>query len=148
LDDYLAGLLAMMSTGTRFVSLHPLPLCLSKSDANKQRGRFGWAESDDASFFELEEVELDEARKAVSWSKGGGNKKMIKLFKYIRTRQSVDHSVFLCCNPKCEKAQNAVPIKAIVENSDGRVVLNRCDCGFEPCNLRARGAKKQDYTEV
>lgn len=142
LDDYLAGLFATMAPGARLVSLHPLPLCLSKEAANERRKRFGWAASDDASFFEMEEMDLDKANTSVSWSEGGGCTNMIKIFKYTRLRQSVDHSVFLCCNPRCEKAKHAIPIDATILTNDDRVVLNKCDCGFEACCLRSRSVKK------
>jgi hypothetical protein len=138
LDDYLAALFALMAPGARLATLHPLPLGLCKDEANAVRKKHGWSEHQDAAFFNCVELDMGAARDCVSWSEGGGCMKLIKVFKYIRVPQSEPYSIFLCCNPSCVNAQTAVPIRATTVNPDGRVVLNRCSCGFTLPKLRPR----------
>jgi hypothetical protein len=136
LDFFVAGLLALMAPGARMATLHPLPLQPSKTTTNAHRLRNGLAESDDASFYELEVLNLGPANRCVSWSEGNGNKKKIKVYLYTRVQQSTAQSVVLCCNKGCLNAQNAVPIAAVEINSD-RPVLKTCDCKLVPHTVRS-----------
>jgi hypothetical protein len=136
-NDYLAGIFALMSPGTRLATLYPLPLYLSKAAVNALRERDGMIVSDDASFYECQERDLGEARTSVSWSRGGGNKTVIKVYLYTRIQQSDTQSVFLCCNPECSNARESLKLPAVVQTKEGRAVMNRCGCGFVPIATRS-----------
>jgi len=141
LDDYVAALFAFMSDGARLASLHPLPLGPSRSLTNAWRARHGLKESWNASFFEYEEIDLGPASESVSWSEGSGNNETIRVYLYTRVRQCNENSialpVFLCCNPLCENAKAEVFLPAFfVNKSNDEIAINKCQCRFEPHNLR------------
>jgi hypothetical protein len=137
LDDYIAGLFALMAPGTIMVTFHPLSLGLDRTSVNELRKRHGMKTSDNASFFEFEKVRLGKAYNTVKWTKKSGNETVIFVYKYRRTFQlEGDNAVFLCSNPECENAINEVPIQAPIRNEEGRFVMNHCVCKYSPKNLR------------
>jgi hypothetical protein len=149
LDHFLAGIFAKMKVGSMLVTLHPLDLGPSQSEANKQRRQHGLAESSNSSFYEDEKLVLGEAKDVVSWSAGGGNSNKIEVWKYTRVKQETSDgaSVFMCCNPKCDKATLGTLIPATVPitvEGEERTVINTCDCKFSVKKLRSRG-EKVDY---
>ena len=148
LDHFIAGLFAVMEPGSIMVTLHPLTLGHSLESANDLRSRHGLEKSDLASFFKVETVTLGEAKDVVSWSQGGSNRKPIQVWVYTRLEQpSTENAVFLCNNPKCEKAQDSEPQAAVtVVDADGegdRLVIGECDCGMAARPLRTR--RRVDY---
>jgi hypothetical protein len=143
LDNYLAGTFAQMKVGSILVTLHPLDLGPSQSEANQRRQQHGLVESVNSSFYEDEKVSLGMAKDVVSWSQYGGKKDIIDVYKYTRVKQETNDgaSVFLCCNPLCDKARLRTPIPATVTVTvDGgeRVVMNSCDCNLTSMKLRSR----------
>jgi hypothetical protein len=133
-----------MKEGAVLCTLSPLRSAVGcgLADANATRKRSKKSESENASFFELEEVPLGQANCSVSWSEGGSCYDMIKVYKYTRTRQSSGgKSVFLCSNfSECEKARGAVPIDAVRYDEDGSpYVAEACDeCGIWRKTFRSR----------
>jgi hypothetical protein len=151
LDNYVAGLFALMAPGSILVTLHPLDLGPSRNDANDQRRRHGLCESRNASFYNEEKVLLGEARRTVSWSENGGNKNAIYVYKYTRLEQETyGPSVFLCCNPACDNATDGTPIPATEiymepttgqdgkKTGESRCVICNCDCNVTTKKLRTR----------
>jgi hypothetical protein len=142
LDDYVSGIFASMAPGTIMVTLHPLNLGPTQSEANKSRNKQGLLESEDSSFYEVEKVLLGKACDTVKWNQHSSNKKNIYVYKYTRTIQSSDSdAVFLCCNPTCPIATSQVPIPATTKNEEGRVVINHCECKVTAKNLRRQRRK-------
>jgi hypothetical protein len=144
LDNYLAGTFAQMKVGSILVTLHPLDLGPSQSDANKRRQQHGLAQSVNSSFYEDEKVPLGMANDVVSWSQYGGKTDIIDVYKYTRVKQETGDgaSVFLCCNSQnCDKARLGTPIPATVTVTvagEERVVMNSCDCKLTSMKLRGR----------
>jgi hypothetical protein len=143
LDNYLAGTFAQMKVGSILVTLHPLDLGPSQSEANKRRQQHGLVESLNSSFYEDEKLSLGMAKDVVSWSQFGGKTDSIDVYKYTRVEQATGDgaSVFLCCNPLCDKATLGTPIPAIVTVTvagEKRIVINSCDCNFTSMKLRSR----------
>jgi hypothetical protein len=147
LDNYLAGTFAQMNVGSILVTLHPLDLGPSQSEANKRRQQHGLAESLNSSFYEDEKLSLGMAKNVVSWSQYGGKEDMIDVYKYTRVKQETgDGACFLCCNPLCEKARLGTPIPATVTvtvTGEERIVMNNCDCNLTSMKLRSR--KQADH---
>jgi hypothetical protein len=143
LDNYLAGTFAQMKVGSILVTLHPLDLGPSQSGANQRRQQHGLSESLNSSFYEDEKVSLGMAKDVVSWSQYGSCNDIIDVYKYTRVKQETSdgESVFLCCNPRCDKATLGTPIPATVTVTvagEERVVMNSCDCNFTSMKLRNR----------
>lgn len=144
LDNYLAGIFAQMKVGSILVTLHPLDLGPSQSGANQRRRQHGLSESANSSFYEDEKVSLGMAKDVVSWSQYGGCGDIIDVYKYTRVKQETsdgDESVFLCCNPICDKARLGTPITATVTVTvagGDQVVMNSCDCNLTSMKLRCR----------
>jgi hypothetical protein len=141
LDNYVAGTFAQMKVGSILVTLHPLDLGPSQSEANHRRRQHGLVESFNSSFYEDEKVSLGMAKDVVSWSQS--SKDVIFVYKYTRVKQepSDGESVFLCCNPLCDKAKLGTPIPATVSvpvAGGERVVMNYCDCNLTFMKLRSR----------
>jgi hypothetical protein len=142
LDDYVAGLFALLEPGAIMITFHPLNLGLDREGANEQRKKHNLTESGNSSFFVFERLALGKACKTVKWNIRSGNQTEIQVYKYTRVRQpSEGRAVFLCTNPQCPKARNAVPIDATMENEEGRCVLAHCSCRFSPKNLRKQSKK-------
>lgn len=141
LDDYVAGLFALMASGTIMVTLHPLNLGPTKSEANNSRKKQGLTENENSSFYEVEKVLLGKACDTVKWNQHSGNQRNIYVYKYTRVAQPSPGTVFLCCNPICEIAQGEVPIPATTKNEEGRVVINHCECRITAKNLRRQRRK-------
>ncbi|KAL3908866.1 MAG: hypothetical protein SGILL_008318 [Bacillariaceae sp.] len=143
LDDYVAGLFALLQPGAIMVTFHPISLCLDLNEANEARRKHGMEDSANASFYEYERVPLGQAYKTVKWKQISGNTKEIYVYKYRRLLQ--DHggeAVFLCSNPKCKNAIDNKPITASIINEEGRYVMNHCPCRVSPKNLRRRSPGK------
>ena len=102
------------------MTLHPLPLPPSVEETNMIRKRVGLQESQDASFYNVEEFKLS-GRNLLSWTNNS-----FVVYKYTRT--SLQQAVFLCCNPTCEKARLMQPISACYVNDKNVLCLNHCDC--------------------
>jgi hypothetical protein len=150
LDNYLAGTFAQMKVGSILVTLHPLDLGLSQSEANRRRRQHGLAASSNSSFYEDEKVSLGRAKDVVSWSQYGSKEDVIDVYKYTRVKQepSDGKSVFLCCNPLCDKAKLGTPIPATVSvpvAGGERVVMNYCDCNLT--SMKLRGREQVDHTK-
>ena len=143
LDDYVAGLFASMAPGAVMVTLHPLTLGPTLSEANDRRQKQGLDESENASFYEVEKRLLGKACDTVKWNQRSGNKNKIYVYKYTRKAQPVgDEAVFLCCNPACQHAKDGIPIPATTTNEENRVVMNNCECKFTSKNLRRHRRKR------
>jgi hypothetical protein len=143
LDNYLAGTFTQMKVGSILVTLHPLDLGPSQSEANARRQQHGLWESVNSSFYVDELVPLGKAKDVVSWSQYGGKTDTIYVYKYTRVKQETSDgaSVFLCCNPVCDKARLGTPIPATVTVTvagEERVVMNACDCKLTSMKLRSR----------
>lgn len=151
IDDFLAGLFALMQPGSVLVTASPLNLGhVQQPKAANYRALQGLSNEFPhlASFYEFEKIPLGPANQVVSWSQYGSNKKMVYLYKYTRIDQKNDGTaVFLCCNPACPKAQAAEPIAATqqVWQRGEKLVINHCECKFGQRNLRQRVATV--YTE-
>lgn len=158
IDDFLAGLFALMPPGSVLVTLHKIRLGLSRTEANEKRRKHGLPdpESDLASFFDMEEVLLGEGRDVANWFGGSKDlkKKMITVFKYTRLCQQSSgdggsDAVFLCCNANCDFAASKPPKKIeatrnVIQDGSEKVVINTCPCcrGCGIKNLRSRQTKK------
>lgn len=139
LDDYCAGIFALMAPGTSMVTLHPLSLGPSLEQANAARRKHKLPESSNASFYSVEQVVLGKACDTVKWNQKSGNENLIQVYKYTRLQQKAgSDAVFLCCNPQCMLATESVPIRATTFNDEGRCVINRCECGVAAKMLRHR----------
>jgi hypothetical protein len=143
LDNFVSGLFAKMSPGSVMVTLHPLDLGPSRTEANQSRQQHGLLESLNASFYADEKILLGKANEVVSWSQFGSNVNDIFVHKYTRLEQETGDGsgVFLCCNPKCEQATNSTPISAtmtVIVEGEERVVMNHCKCKLSAKKLRIR----------
>eukprot|EP00526_Cylindrotheca_closterium_P006460 CAMPEP_0113625038 /NCGR_PEP_ID=MMETSP0017_2-20120614/12923_1 /TAXON_ID=2856 /ORGANISM="Cylindrotheca closterium" /LENGTH=607 /DNA_ID=CAMNT_0000535119 /DNA_START=14 /DNA_END=1837 /DNA_ORIENTATION=+ /assembly_acc=CAM_ASM_000147 len=141
LDDYVAGLFALMKPGTLMITLHPLNLGPTREEANDSRKKQGLSESDNASFYEVERILLGKACDTVKWTQMSGNRNNIYIYKHTRLDQESEESVFLCCNPSCKFAKDEVPISATALNDEDRVVMNHCECKITAKNLRRHTRK-------
>jgi hypothetical protein len=141
LDDYVAGLFAMMKPGAVMVTLHPLSMGPTMNEANEVRVKQGMKQSKYASFYDTDRVLLGKACDTVKWNQHSGNQKNIYIYKYERLEQSSDEAVFLCCNPMCEAAKNATPIPVKTINEEGRLVINYCSCKVSTKSLRRQRRK-------
>jgi SAM-dependent methyltransferase len=143
LDNYVAGLFALMRPGAVLVSLHPLNLGPTKTEANRTRKKQGLTESEDASFYEVDKILLGKACDTVKWNQFSGNQKNIYVYKYTRVNQSTADgaAVFLCCNPACNFARDDVATPATSQNEEDRTVINHCECRVTTKNLRRQSRK-------
>jgi hypothetical protein len=141
LDDYVAGLFALMKPGTLMITLHPLNLGPTRNEANDSRKKQGLSGSDNASFYEVERILLGKACDTVKWTQMSGNRNNIYIYKHTRLEQESEESVFLCCNPSCKFAKDEVPISATALNDEDRVVMNHCQCKITAKNLRRHTRK-------
>ena len=143
LDDYCAGLFALMVPGAIMVTLHPLNLGITQEEANLNRRKHGLEESSNASFFSVDRVLLGKACDTVKWNQHSGNEKDIYVYKYTRLEQETGaEAVFMCCNPNCEVAKKGIAIQATTINEDGRCVINQCVCKITAKNLRRQRKKR------
>jgi len=139
LDNYIAGIFASMAPGSIMVTFHPLSLGLERDETNSSRKKHNMDESEYASFYSFEKILLGKACHTVKWNQRSGNTHDIFVYKYKRLHQSrQDSAVFLCCNPRCQNAIDAIPIPATTTNEDGRCVVNHCECGISPRARRGR----------
>ena len=147
LDDYCAGLFALMGPGAMMVTLHPLSLGPTRSEANDTRRRRGLSESENSSFYEVEKVLLGRACDTVKWNQRSGNTKNLYVYKYTRVEQANEDgkAYFLCCNPACKFATDAVPIPATTQNEENRTVINHCECRVTTKTLRRQ--RRKIYTD-
>ena len=147
LDDYVAALFARMAPGAIMITLHPLTLGPTKSEANRTRKKQNLNESESASFYEVEKVLLGKACDTVKWNQHSGNQKNIYVYKYTRLSQldGGKDAVFLCCNPSCKLAQGEVPMSATTQNEEDRCVMNHCECKVTAKNLRRQ--RRKVYTD-
>ena len=158
LDDYNAGLFALMPPGSILITLHPLNLGVpTRSEIQKKRLQAGLDNGDDpnAGFYEMEKVSLGEAKNAVTWA-SGSSKEALVAYKYTRLSQQRSKdgaAVFLCWNPECSKAENGTPIPAtktvnmVYSNQEeGVVTRHRCDAckaaGATSMSTRSRNRVK------
>jgi hypothetical protein len=157
LDQYNAGLFALMKPGSMLVALHKLDLGPTYLEANTYRKRHNLANQDNilASFYALEEFSFGPACNAVTWSQGGGCTDAIIGYKYTRLNQKTPEgkAVFLCCNRDCDIARAGTPIDAtrLVESDEGdgtRVVINTCICKYTPIAPRSgRNRRPRKFRE-
>lgn len=141
LDDFVAGLFALMSPGSVLVTLHPLNLGPTREEANATRKKQGLVESGNASFYDVEKILLGKACDTVKWNQHSGNQKNIYVYKYTRLVQPADDAVILCCNKSCKVAKQQLPIPATTINESGRIVINHCECKITAKNLRRQRRK-------
>lgn len=143
IDSKIAALFASLKSGSIMITMHPIDMIgLTRDRVLRHREKHGLNTpvSENASFFKMEELDLGPANETVSWSKGGGHQKMIKIYKYTRLEQPVDsgNSVFLCTNENdCELATNATPIPAVV-NIGELCVMNFCQCKKDVVRTREK----------
>ena len=129
LDDYVAGLFCLMKPGAVLVTLERLQLGLSRKDANRARQKHGLHESEQASFFEMEEIVLA-GRDLLSWR---GDVEF-SVFKYTR----IGDAKFFCCNPACKNSRTMVAIQAW-RKEDEHVIANCC----RRCKREEKGTRKR-----
>jgi len=111
LDDYIASIFARMKPGARMVTFYPLPLGLSRKDANERRKRQpGRHCNDNASFFECEPVNL--GPNSCSWT----DKDMVA-YLYKRVENSVDNQATVLSMFLCEKCPNQIPTRVICDET-------------------------------
>ena len=134
-----------MAPGSKLVTLSPLAALLgpTRTQRNDKRVAHELPRSNNASFYECEEVILGVQKDTVSWSVGGGSEKEVKAYVYTRVNQDFeggDKAVFLCCDRDCPRCKSGEPIEAVKYIDDGeRVVINSCDeCGRDTMVLRRR----------
>lgn len=121
LDMHLAALFASMKPGASFLTLHPLPLPPCLDEANMIRKRLGLQESEEASFYNVEEYNMS-GTGLLSWTN-----KDFTIYKYTRTNST--SASFLCCNTSCDKARNMQAIPATKIEGD-YCLMNHCDCNM------------------
>jgi hypothetical protein len=126
LDDYIAGLFAVMPVGSIIITFGRLTFPATRSQIIKQRQN-----AHDTGFYELEEINLGPAKDAVSWASGSNDRDLIA-YKYTR----VGPSSYIC--PKCGETQNAAK-----QLPTGERVQNYCKCPDNVSCLRQRPKKKQ-----
>lgn len=148
LDDFVAGLFCKMKPGAVLITLDRLdigPACRTR--ANKYRSACGLDESDDVSFYEMEElICVGKDNDLFSWQ--GGGEKQYTVFKYTR----VTGATFMCCNPHCEQAQCNAKIQAWEEvmisspdqPDEPRVVVNTCHCKVDVGSKTSRKRRAPD----
>lgn len=146
IDAKIAALFACMKPGSVLATMHEIDALAKRSQQEvvefRQKHNLDSFCPENASFFEMEKHKLGPANETTSWSKGGGNSKMILVYKYTRVSQlgSEDgRGVFLCANPNCAHARNADPIPAAT-NGDRGLQLSHCECNISP--IATRGRKK------
>jgi len=151
-DDYVAGLFAAMKPGSVMFTFWSIDSRLgpSRSEANalRRKHKLSDKDSDDASFYECEEFDLNKKGESmVSW---GSLSTVQTIFKYTRLRQKGrKEAMFLCCNPGCENAQKSIALQAerILEptiekrklpdgktidvREEGKLIVGRCPCGVD-----------------
>lgn len=145
LDDFIAGLFSSMAPGSMIATLHQLIFTQGTlNDTNMDRKRCGLPPDDNASYYEMEEMEVGKQNESVSWSYNGGKNDVVKVYLYKR----VGLAKFLCGNPSCTKAKNRVfqsAFKIVNERGLGeRMVVNSCDCGFRTRERRKRRSKNKE----
>lgn len=136
MDQYLAANFALMQPDSCFITLHPLPLPPSLEESNMIRKKLGLQESDEASFYDVQEYELS-GRGLLSWTN-----KPFSVYKYTRTAQR--EASFLCCNAECDKARSmqAIPATRIVGD---KCLINDCDCRVPPRSSTYQCPRHQIY---
>jgi Tfp pilus assembly major pilin PilA len=138
IDDYVGALFALMEEGSILVTLYPLQLGPSRTQVNAVRAQAGLPESANASFYDMEDVVLGQAKDVVSWSAQGTCTDLIHLYVYKRVEQEHNpamlsvlnddddgeeeendvekirnKAVFICSNVfKCENARNGTLLPA------------------------------------
>jgi hypothetical protein len=147
LDDYCAALFALMGPGAAMVTLHPLNLGQTRSEANDTRVKKGLKASVNSSFYEVEKVLLGKACDSVKWNQHSGNKKNIYVYKYTRVTQldGDGQAVFLCSNAACSYAKDEVAQPATTTNEEDRCVINNCACKVTQKTLRRQ--RRKVYTD-
>jgi Histone methylation protein DOT1 len=157
IDDYVSGLFFLMQEGSILVTFYPLKLGPSRQEVNALRRKAGLAESPNAACYDMEDIVLGQARHVVSWSEGGGNEKLIHLYKYTRVVQTGkptpdannkdnnddsnihNRAVLMCSSPSCRhfKEGTLYPATKFYEHTPPgrtrpvqRVVINACECGY------------------
>lgn len=120
LDDHIAGIFAQMKPGSRMVTLYPLPLGLSLTDANNQKKNLGAPKNENASFFECKQETLGSA--SVSWSS-----KETTVYIYTRVKNtffldSPEIPMFTCENEKCQM------VASVLCETTGLLIKNCTAC--------------------
>ena len=152
LERYVAALFAACPEGTILCTVSPLRStlgCLPLAEANRVRNTKGLAQSENASYYELEESDLGTISSVYSFSEGNNNTEMIRLYRYERTKQATTtagKASFMCNNPLCERAKRGDIIPAVDEiafqRTEGEaVVVQACSCGVSERVLRKRKAR-------
>ena len=110
LDQFVAGLFALMKPGSKLLTLHPLdmPPSLQQAQAERRKHNLPLDDTSNASFFEFRKVSIGRANQAVSWSQNGTKDDPIEAYLYTR----VGSATILCGNRVCRNAREAVPIPA------------------------------------
>jgi len=147
LDDYIAGLFALMPPGSILVTLHPLTLALTRSQANAQRETHGLERSTNASYYEMEKIDVGPKKEVVSW---GRSDNPLYAYKYTRVHQDTTSAVFQCSNPNCSVARAGTNIAATRTRTIGEeqlVVRNICECNVDGKSRRP-GIRTVNYKEV
>ncbi len=134
-DDHLARIFSCMQPGSILVTLHPLNLGPSVTEANQKREAAYLVQSPVSSFFEVEVLSLGPANDVASWSEFGGCKREIKCYKYMRKRQPRTRTAqFLCCNRSCGMAEGPFPFLAVKKKGKKCLIDNACP----KCNKSVR----------
>jgi hypothetical protein len=152
LDDYIAGLFALMPPGSILVTLHQLTLVSARRKMQSERKKHGLDDglSLNASFYEMETILLGKMKDVVSW--GEGCETNLYVYKYSRLRQATSSgcAVFQCSNPNCHVAQagTAIPAtKTVFKKGEQRIVINTCECKVDNKPVRRR-TQNASYKEV
>lgn len=125
LDDYIAGLFAIMPEGSIIITFSRLTFPAARSQILKQRQG-----AEETGFYELQEINLGPVKDAVSWASGSNVRDLIA-YKYTR----VGPSSYICW--KCGETQNAAK-----KLPTGELVQNYCKCPDNVSCLRQRPKKK------
>jgi hypothetical protein len=134
-DAKIAALFANMKPGAVMVTLAPIDdLGATNTEVLEERRKQGLvtpaASKLNASFFEMEELDLGPTNKCVSWSQDGGKTDPLKVYKYTRLSQSDDSRkpVTLCAKRHCKWAKDATTIPATKTLDNGALVMNWNGC--------------------
>jgi len=122
LDHLVASIFAETPPGSILITLHELPIDIAprrlamKSLRNRlwtNHDNIGRDNDPNASFYDVEEIDLGDYSKCVSWASPSENESL-KGYKYTRLEQRDPNgkAVFLCSNPECPKAKAGTPITA------------------------------------
>lgn len=145
LDQYIAGLFALMKPGAIMVTLHELTGSIGCSNAQtreyRERLRLPVTNSIKSSFFDYRSWVMGSQKDTVSWSKGGSCERQLIGHIYTRTEQETEgEAVRMCNTARCSNAKKCIPFPAVAFTKEGAPIIARCPiCNVEDHPWRKRG---------